>query len=184
VGRRDEDGLVQQLCGGRSSFSRGRSGLASVARRGAIRPGSLVTSAESQRWRAQDRCRKRTWRVDRVLGMTASTLRATCRTESEVSATRRRHSRLKSSTTARIPKHLVGHDIGREVEGPARFGPRHRSPRAERRHAPGGPADLEAILGTQPAKLLVLQAESSQPRRYAGADKVQAGRRRSMRLYG
>ena len=81
-----------------------------------------------------------------------------------MSATRHRHSRVKSSTTAKDAEAPpVGHRIAQEIQRPAlvrSLRQRHRSPRAQGSLAAATAADLKALLGIKPPQLLVVHVRA------------------------
>ena len=113
------------------------------------------------------------------VAMTASSSRATRRPGSEVSATRQRHSRVKSSTTAKIRKRRPSVEQRlTEVQAPALVRPlrdRHRGPGAERPLAPATPTHLEPLLAIEPAELLVVHGRLRDGAGYADAGSRTAG---------
>ena len=96
--------------------------------------------------------------------MRASSSRATRSPGSEVSATSARHSRVKSSTIARMRNRRPSAErIRQEVQAPALIGTlrqRHRRSCAQRTLAAAAPAHLQPFLAVEPAELLVVHDDA------------------------
>ena len=96
-----------------------------------------------------------------------SSSRATRMPEMELSVMRARHSRLKSSTTARMRNlPATSERIGRKVDGPAlvrALRGRHWSPCSQRTLAPAAFAHHQPFLAIEPVELLPVQHDALAP---------------------